>query len=264
MESAKLYFIAQRFFIDSEILNINMINHGLINKTYIVEHIYDGIKSKFILQSLSNIFDSRDIVNMNHKLVTDHIKKKKNKYYFDFDINKWVVPNLIRCKSNNLYCFPFESEYWRAMEYIGEAFSLDYLEDEKMAHQTGIGLAKFHLLSSDLDSSKLGNSIKNFHDTRYYINKYNIILKDYDFTKLDNEVMIRIQELIKILSNHLPFVNSLLKSLSKESIDNNVIHGDPKLSNFLFDNQYKYVISLIDLDTVSSGNYLTDLADCLR
>ena len=43
-----------------------------------------------------------------------------------------------------------------------------------------------------------------------------------------------------------------------------MIHGDPKLSNFLFDIKNRYVVSLIDLDTVSSGYLLTDLADCIR
>ena len=42
------------------------------------------------------------------------------------------------------------------------------------------------------------------------------------------------------------------------------IHGDPKLSNFLFDIHNKYVASMIDLDTVCSGYLLTDLADCIR
>ena len=66
------------------------------------------------------------------------------------------------------------------------------------------------------------------------------------------------------MSNHFRFVDFLLTSLSEEVIDNNVIHGDPKLSNFLFDIKYNYVVSLIDLDTVTSGSYLTDLADCIR
>ena len=77
MDFKKLNFIVQKFFINSKVLNIKMINSGLINKTYIVEHLYNGIKSKFILQRLSNIFESHEIVNMNHKLITDHIKKKR-------------------------------------------------------------------------------------------------------------------------------------------------------------------------------------------
>ena len=118
MDFSKLNFIIKKFFINTDVLNIHMIKSGLINKTYIVEHLYDGIKSKFILQSLSNIFESHDIVNMNHKLITDHIEKNINKSCFDFDNNKWVLPKLIICQSNNLFCFPFETEYWRAMEYI--------------------------------------------------------------------------------------------------------------------------------------------------
>ena len=50
----------------------------------------------------------------------------------------------------------------------------------------------------------------------------------------------------------------------KKNIKFHLIHGDPKLSNFLFDVKSKSVVSLIDLDTVSSGYLLTDLADCIR
>ena len=66
------------------------------------------------------------------------------------------------------------------------------------------------------------------------------------------------------MSGHIRLSEFLLSYLNQQSINQNVIHGDPKLSNFLFDNQFKYVISLIDLDTVSSGFLLTDLADCIR
>ena len=262
MDFEKLKFVTQKFFINSKILNINIINSGLINKTYIVEHLFEGRKSKFVLQSLSDIFESPEIVNMNHKLITDHMTKKINKSFFD---DKYLeVPSLIRCKSNNLFSFPFESGYWRAMVYIDEAFSLDCLDDEDMAYQIGIGLAKFHLLCSDFDCSKLENSIKNFHNTRYYLNQYILTIKEYDFNKLDYELRIRIEDLIRYLSFHIKYVDSLFTTLSKISMKKVVIHGDPKLSNFLFDMQDKYVVSLIDLDTVTSGYLLTDLADCIR
>ena len=66
------------------------------------------------------------------------------------------------------------------------------------------------------------------------------------------------------MSKHFEFVDLLLTSLKTKIIDHNVIHGDPKLSNFLFDIRNKQVVSLIDLDTVTSGNLLIDLADCIR
>ncbi len=263
MNVAKLNFITQNFIFNSEVLNINTINSGLINETYIVEYLYDGKKSQFILQSLSNIFDSHEIVNSNHKLITEHMNKKLNEGFWSFDLNRWEVPNLIRCQSNKRFLFPYDSNNWRAMIYIDRTFSQDYLEDESMAYQTGIGLAKFHLTCSDFDCSKLKNSINNFHNTKYYMDQYISSIKDSNFSKSDNN-NIRVQYLVDSLYKHIGFVDNLLKDLGKKSIHYNVIHGDPKLNNFLFDVQAKYVVSLIDLDTVSSGYLLTDIADCIR
>ncbi|WP_269610031.1 phosphotransferase enzyme family protein [Prochlorococcus marinus] len=264
MDYEKVKYITKQFFNKSEVLKIDLIDSGLINKTYIIEHLIYEEKSRFVLQCLSNIFESIDSVNYNHKLITDHIEKEIKINYLNLFNLRWEVPSLIRCKSNNLFLFPYGSEFWRAMVYIDNTFSLDSLEDNIMAYQTGLGLAKFHLTSSNLDFRKLKNSIKDFHNTKKYIDQFNQILKDYDFVKLDNNVNQRVRNLIFSLSKHIAYVNSILESLNQKSIENSVIHGDPKLSNFLFDIQYKYVVSLIDLDTVSSGYLLTDLADCIR
>ena len=43
-----------------------------------------------------------------------------------------------------------------------------------------------------------------------------------------------------------------------------VIHGDPKLNNFLFDKDSKKIASIIDLDTVKPGLVHYDIGDCLR
>tara|TARA_B100000965_G_scaffold242971_1_gene203918 strand:- start:43 stop:1206 length:1164 start_codon:yes stop_codon:yes gene_type:complete len=264
MEFEKLNFIIQKFFNNTKVISVRRINSGLINRTYVVEHLYNGLKSKFILQRLSNIFESHEVVNTNHRLITDHIEKKLNNISSNFDRKRWEVPNLIRCESNNIFGFPYESDYWRAMVYIDQVFSCEYLEDEIMAYQAGVGLAKFHSLCSDFDCSKLENSISNFHNTRYYIDKYFYTIENCNIKKSDHEIEKRVKDLKKSLSNHFVFVDLLIRSLSKEKIDQKVIHGDPKLSNFLFDIQNKYVVSLIDLDTVATGNLLIDLADCIR
>ncbi len=264
MDVEKIKLITHNFFNNSQVLKIDLIDSGLINKTYIIQHSIDGIKSKFILQCLSDIFESPEIVNINHKLITDHIGKKSNVKRHDFDYQRWEVPSLIKCRSNNLFGLQLGSDFWRAMVYIDDTFSLDTLEDKIMAYQTGLGLAKFHINCSDLDSSKLESSIKNFHNTKYYLDQYILNLKDYNFSKLDYEVNKRVQNLIFSLSNHVLYVEYILRSLEGKLIDFSVIHGDPKLSNFLFDIKSKYVVSLIDLDTVSSGYLLTDLADCIR
>tara|TARA_B100000579_G_C22471933_1_gene683781 strand:+ start:35 stop:679 length:645 start_codon:yes stop_codon:yes gene_type:complete len=91
-----------------------------------------------------------------------------------------------------------------------------------------------------------------------------MIIEGYNFIKLDEQVNKRVQNLIFSLSNHILYVESLLSYLNIKSIKQSLIHGDPKLSNFLFDVKFKYVVSIIDLDTLSNGYLITDLADCIR
>ena len=122
---------------------------------------------------------------------------------------------------------------------------MDFLEDKAMAFQTGIGLSKFHLMCSDLDHSKFENSIKNFHNTKHYIDQFNMSIKHYNFMKLEDNVNKRIQELINSLSIHILYAKFILGYLREKTIDLSVIHGDPKLSNFLFDIKYK--LSLIHI-----------------
>ncbi len=264
MDVEKINLITSNFFDNSKLLNVYLLDSGLINKTYIIEHLINGKKSKFVLQCLSNIFESYEKVNLNHRLITEHIKIKIKRNHLISNNQRWEVPCLIKCNSNNLFVFPFCSDYWRAMEYIDDTLSFDILEDNKMAYQTGLGLAKFHGTCSDIDLTKLDNTIKDFHNTKKYIDQFNITIKDFNFIKLDDHVNKRVQYLIDRLSNHILYIKSFLGYLKRKSIQPSLIHGDPKLSNFLFDVQYKYVVSLIDLDTVSSGYLLTDLADCIR
>ena len=109
MNFEKINLITQNFFCNSKVLKIDSIDSGLINKTYIIEQISNGKKSKFILQCLSDIFESHEIVITNHKLITDHIKKKIESNYLTFNDQRYEVPDLIRCDSNNLFIFPFDS-----------------------------------------------------------------------------------------------------------------------------------------------------------
>ena len=264
MEFEKINLITNNFFHNSKVLNIVLIDSGLINKTFIIEYSNNRKKSKFILQCLSNVFESYEIVNMNHELITDHIKRKIKQNYLNLNCQRLEVASLIRCMSNNLFVFPSDSGFWRAMVYIDNTFSVDILEDKNMAYQTGIGLSKFHLACSDLDHTKLEKSIKHFHNTKYFIEQFNTSLQNFNFMKLDEEIRKRVQKLIFNLSNQIVHVNYILELLKKKSIALSVIHGDPKISNFLFDIKDNYVVSLIDLDTVSSGYLLTDLADCIR
>ena len=110
MDFEKIKLITCNFFDNSKLLNIDYIDSGLINKTYIIEHLINGKKSRFVLQCLSNIFESYELVNSNHRLITDHIKNKIIKDCSESVYQRWEFPCLIKCNSNNLFVFPFYSE----------------------------------------------------------------------------------------------------------------------------------------------------------
>ena len=112
MDFEKISLITSNFFDNSKLLNIDFIDSGLINKTYIIEHLINGEKSKFVLQCLSNIFESYEKVNMNHKLITNHIKNKIKGNYLKSSNQRWEVPCLIKCNSNNLFVFPYGTGFW--------------------------------------------------------------------------------------------------------------------------------------------------------
>ena len=72
-----------------------------------------------------------------------------------YDKAKGTKVELIKCNSNNLFVFPFDSGFWRAMVYIDDTYSFDILGDKIMAYQIGLGLSKFHLFCSGLNFTKL-------------------------------------------------------------------------------------------------------------
>jgi Ser/Thr protein kinase RdoA (MazF antagonist) len=56
----------------------------------------------------------------------------------------------------------------------------------------------------------------------------------------------------------------LEKEAKRGVLGKQVIHGDPKCANFLFDEKQLQVLCLIDLDTAGSGLLLHDIGDSLR
>ena len=124
MELIKLFPIANKFLKDVEIIKIDKINIGNINSTYLVEYVKEECVSKFILQSISNLFESVEFLNTNHKLVTDHMELWLSNQPIDQDHRRWEVPSLIKCQSNGLLDFSFEGKSWRAIKYIESSFSI--------------------------------------------------------------------------------------------------------------------------------------------
>lgn len=212
---------------------ISRISTGLINETYLVE----AGESKFILQKLNPIFKKE--ANFDFNTVSKYLEKKGV-----------LAQKILSTRNGNLF-FKNGEEVWRLLTFIpGRVFiKADSLD---IAYEAGKILGEFHLAVSDLDY-KFKHSRPMHHATEAFFDKFHIVsesVTDPDIKRLASFLQ-------KIDKLYLP--NNLRK---------NITHGDPKISNIIFDEIGQGIFkakALIDLDDCGrKHNILIELGDAFR
>ncbi|WP_051309672.1 phosphotransferase enzyme family protein [Desulfogranum japonicum] len=225
---------------------LSHLGQGKVNDTWLVR-----LKSgeQYVLQKIpAAVFSNPSEVMHNQRLVTTHLKTRRNKILQFY--------RLISNTSGHDTCYDAEGNGWRLLSYLEQTRTLEKLETEQQAESLGAALAHFHSLLSTLDSTALFDPLPDFHNTPVYLKKYRqVAASSCVKNKEEQQCMQRIEQL-------QPVVNQFEKQKAK--LTSHIIHGDPKVSNFLFCQEGKKVISLIDLDTVKPGLLLHDLGDCCR
>jgi Ser/Thr protein kinase RdoA (MazF antagonist) len=108
-----------------------------------------------------------------------------------------------------------------------------------------------------LNPELLHDTLPSFHIAPDYLQQYKQVLSQ-------TTVFSEHSYCANFLNQYQHFSNDLETAKQKGLLTLRVIHGDPKLNNFLFAKHSQQIISLIDLDTVKSGLVHYDIADCLR
>ncbi len=146
---------------------------------------------------------------------------------------------------------------WRLMSHCDDTHTRSRVEDGETAAEIGRALGRFHRVVGDLDPRCLHDTLPDFHIAPIYLQRYDRLAtlppagaeerfcRDFIKTR---------RRLIAVLED----------AGAAGTIRRQVIHGDPKPANFLFDNRSGRVATLIDLDTVKEGLLLYDIGDCLR
>lgn len=216
-----------------EIITVEPINMGLINKTFIIT----TKKVKYILQEISPIFN--DNVHQDFYEVSMYLQKKNV-----------LAPQIIKTCNDNLF-IKHNQHIYRAQSYI-DGYSFNTITDLSMAFEAGIVIARFHHALMDF-KYQYKNQRKTACDYAYHQEFLMQALKTYtkhDFFK-------QTQELASELFNHMSFL------LPEVQIIKRHVHGDPKISNILFDKNNKG-LCLVDFDTLSMIGFSAELADAIR
>ena len=265
MDYSKAKYVANQFFPGETILKVKSIDEGNINNTLVITLAGKESSFRFILQKISHIFNSPLDVVKNHQLITTHLANELKLRSDLLHGRHLSIPFLYICQANGDYIFELEGESWRAMKFIDNSYTISSSSNLFIANEIGYGLGLFHKLLSDVEKESLHKVLDHFHDLDFYIKRYLKFSENISeklFTNKDTYT--RVQNAHTYYLSKIDQARRYQYKIKRNITDHYVIHGDPKLSNFMLNRSDNKIASLIDLDTISFGCRLTDLSDCLR
>ena len=256
MKEKELLDIIKNFDIRGDIKELNSINNGIINTTYVVKTDDKGNINKYLLQKI------------NTSIFTEPFKLMKNienvtKYISLNDSESKDTINVIKAKYGlPLYVTsdPFShKEYYRVYNYIDNTISYNKSEKTEIVYNTGKAFGHFCKVLRDFPINDLEETIKDFHDTK---KRYDKLIETYKLNPVNrnNRAFKQISEIISREEECSVLVNLL----EDNKIPYRVTHNDTKVNNVLMDSLTKEPVAVIDLDTVMKGSGLYDYGDGVR
>lgn len=210
------------------------ISSGHINRTFKI-HTKDG---NYIMQYINGeVFPSVKSVMSNISVVCDAFKSR------GIPVLEYLTTN-----DGNTYIKTIDNEYIRMCKYVENSISLNFSNDLEYIYNAGLGFGQFCYNLSNVDNSKIVDTIPNFHNTEYYLNR---VLNFKDISKNIDSILDDIYKLREF--------SKVTQSMSRQ-----VTHNDTKFSNILLDKVTKKSLCVIDLDTIMNGYIAYDFADGVR
>ena len=247
---AKLHEVCKLFRIYDEFLGYETIQMGNVNRTYKVNfRLADGSPKSFLVQNV-NTYAFRNPValmdNIDH--VTEHIRNKKPGQ---------IALHFHHTADRKTYVIDGEN-FWRMTNYV-KSVTYNTVKDVDILRNAGKAFGEFQMDLSDFDSSRLYETIPNFHNTR---KRYETFVKSVEENKAGRADEVR-QEIDYLLSVQ-DLACRLTDLHSEGKLPLRVTHNDTKINNVLFHPEDNSAMIVIDLDTVMPGLIGHDFGDAIR
>lgn len=209
------------------------LSSGLIHQTYLVKN----NRKQYIIQRLHPVLATPEIAN-DFFAVTKYLHEEK-----------FLAPECVLSKKGEILVDDGKWK-WRAQTFVSGK-TVHLLKDAKMAKEAGEVYARFHetmaIMPYKFQSKKV------LHDTEKIFETFRHTVDTYR----DSELMLNVIDDVVFLLNQTP------KYFLPKSLPLRVVHGDPKISNILFDASGK-AKSIVDLDTCNRRPLLVELGDAFR
>ena len=208
---------------------------GIINDSWRVEK---SNQETLVLQRVNPMFPAT--INNDIDAVTQHLQKKGI-----------LTPHLVHTPEGKLW-LEESNNIWRILTFM-PGITRDVLEKPNQAKEASSLLARFHLALSDLKLT-FSSPRQGVHETQKHLNALNHALEQHKTHPRYSYV--------EPLGKKILEIASALPKLP--ACADRMVHGDPKISNFIFDEASDQAMCLIDLDTITTMPIILELGDAIR
>jgi len=254
-----VFSVARQFSAKGEVLGVKEYGSGNVNDTFLVST-GGSNGSQFILQKINAaVFPQPELIMHNLHILTEHVNKRLRQEPQQPG-RRWDIPNIIRTAAGQDFFIDSQGGFWRAISFIAKAVAHDKVQNISHAREAGYAVGRFHRLIHDLAPDNLYDTLVGFHITPQYFRHYEKVLQHRPAAAQSPDI----RYCSEFIESRREFATTLENAKQSNKLPVRPIHGDPKISNILLDEETGEAVSLIDLDTVKPGLIHYDLGDCLR
>jgi len=229
---------------------------GIIHDTYLVK-LRRG-DDQFILQRINTqVFKNPESIMHNLQVVSKHMRERRKSAGSKI-FTEWQMISAIPAKNGRNFFIDPEGGFWRALRFIRGASPLERIASSNDALEVGRALGAFHWLLSDLAPELLHDTLLGFHNVEEYLKHYDAVVDS------DGKACKTVRFCREFVDYRRDWAPVLEEARRQKTLQIRIMHGDPKISNIMVDNETGRAVSIIDLDTVMPGLVQYDIGDCLR
>lgn len=255
--------IAEQFDVSGQLASMRPTGSGNVNDTYLAVFRTHFSEERIIIQRVnSHVFANPEWIMENLSILTNYCHKQLQIEDSTAD-RIWQLPRIVSCRNGQDFFKDEEGEYWRAFTLIASASSYDTAQSAEHAFEVGTVLGQFHRLVAGMNPLSLRDTLPGFHETPRYLKQYDEVLQCPSAQELIKSSM-EVRNVQRFIEERREFAFVLQNALESGELETRLIHGDPKVSNIMIDDDTGKGTAIIDLDTAKPGLIHYDFGDGLR